>query len=291
MALSVEQVLAIAKATEAYDGVAPLDEATLLTLRNRPQDVTIWGDVRGFGLLVSTGSTTVGELSLVVLTQHRGTGLGRQLLLQAPPLPPGTTAWSHGDNPAAAALAEKHGWDRTRELWVMRRPSADLPPAPEAPEAVVVRGFEPGDEAELLRVNAAAFAHHPEQGSLDEAGLRERMSEPWFDPEGLITAWGVSTSSTTGGGSTTGGRLLAFHWTKRHSETDGEVYVVGVDPAAQGRGLGKLVTLLGLNHLAEAGVSAIHLYVEGDNTPAVKLYEGLGFTRAAADTHVQYTRR
>lgn len=272
MALTVEQVLAIAKATEAYDGVAPLDEATLLTLRNRPEDATIWGDVRGFGLLVGT------ELSLVVLTQHRGTGLGRQLLLRAPSLAAGTTAWSHGDNPAAARLAAAQGWERTRELWVMRRPVAGLPPAPETPDGIVVRGFEAGDEAELLRVNAAAFAHHPEQGSLDEAGLRERMAESWFDPAGLVTAW-------------EGEKLLAFHWTKRHSETEGEVYVVGVDPAAQGRGLGKLVTLLGLNHLAAVGVERIHLYVEGDNTPAVRLYEGLGFTRAAADTHVQYTRR
>lgn len=277
MALTVDQVLAIAKATEAYDGVAPLDEATLLTLRNRPEDATIWGDVRGFGLLVSTGSTTGGELSLVVLTQHRGTGLGRQLLLRAPSLPAGTTAWSHGDNPAAARLAATQGWVRTRELWVMRRPVSGLPPAPETPDGIVVRGFEAGDEAELLRVNAAAFAHHPEQGSLDEAGLRERMAESWFDPAGLVTAW-------------EGEKLLAFHWTKRHSETEGEVYVVGVDPAAQGRGLGKLVTLLGLNHLAGVGVERIHLYVEGDNTPAVRLYEGLGFTRAAADTHVQYTR-
>ncbi|WP_406026847.1 mycothiol synthase [Nocardioides sp. NBC_00850] len=272
MALTVEQVLAIAKATEAYDGVAPLDEATLLTLRNRPEDATIWGDVRGFGLMIGT------ELSLVVLTQHRGVGLGRQLLLRAPALAPGTTAWSHGDNPAAARLAATQGWERTRELWVMRRPVAGLPPAPETPDGIVVRGFEPGDEAELLRVNAAAFAHHPEQGSLDEAGLRERMAESWFDPSGLVTAW-------------EGDKLLAFHWTKRHSKTEGEVYVVGVDPAAQGRGLGKLVTLLGLNHLAAVGVERIHLYVEGDNTPAVRLYEGLGFTRAAADTHVQYTRR
>jgi mycothiol synthase len=271
MALTVEQVLAIAKATEAYDGVAPLDEATLLTLRNRPEDATIWGDVRGFGLLIGA------ELSLVVLTQHRGVGLGRQLLLRAPSLPAGATAWSHGDNPAAARLAAAQGWERNRELWVMRRPVVGLAPAPETPDGIVVRGFEPGDEAELLRVNAAAFAHHPEQGSLEEDGLRERMAESWFDPAGLVTAWEDE-------------KLLAFHWTKRHSETEGEVYVVGVDPVAQGRGLGKLVTLLGLNHLAAVGVERIHLYVEGDNTPAVRLYEGLGFTRTAADTHVQYTR-
>ena len=32
------------------------------------------------------------------------------------------------------------------------------------------------------------------------------------------------------------------------------------------------------------------LYVESDNVPAVRLYEGLGFTHAPADTHVMYVR-
>ena len=47
------------------------------------------------------------------------------------------------------------------------------------------------------------------------------------------------------------GALLGFHWTKVHSADLGEVYVVGVDPAAQGRGLGATLTLVGLHHLAE----------------------------------------
>ncbi|MEP9382431.1 mycothiol synthase [Nocardioides sp. KR10-350] len=285
-------VTGIASLTAAADGVAPLDEATLLTVRHHPERVRTWGDNRGFGLLVGR------ELSLVVLPHHRGTGLGTRLLAEAPlpePTPDGpVTAWSHGDHPAAAALAASHGWRRARELWVMRRPAAGLPPLGPAPDGVDVRGFRPGDESELLRVNAAAFAHHPEQGSLDRAGLEERMGEPWFDADGLIEAW-VSTGSTIGGGSTSGERLLGFHWTKRHSETLGEVYVVGISPDAQGRGLGRYLTLAGLHHLAarsddRPGVDEIHLYVEADNEPAVRLYSGLGFTHAQADTHVQYVR-
>lgn len=274
-------VMAIARAAEEADGVAPLDEATLLTLRHRPAEVAVWGDERGVGLLAGS------DLSLVVLPEHRGTGLG-SALLDAAPLPDRSvspvTAWSHGDHPAARALAASHGWERVRELWVMRRPSAGLPPVPAAGEDIVVRGFRPGDEAELLRVNAAAFAHHPEQGSLDADGLAERMAESWFDADGLIEAW-VSTGSTTDTP-----RLLGFHWTKRHSADLGEVYVVGIDPSAQGRGLGRLLTAAGLAHLAEAGVAEIHLYVEADNTPAVSLYSGLGFTHAETDTHVQYVR-
>jgi mycothiol synthase len=142
---------------------------------------------------------------------------------------------------------------------------------------VTVRGFRPGDEEEILRVNAAAFAHHPEQGALSLADLRERMAEPWFEPEGLLEAWDDQT-----------GELLGFHWTKRHSPSLGEVYVVGISPAAQGRGLGRLLTEAGLRHLAD--VAEVHLYVEADNAPAVRLYSGLGFTHASADTHLQFAR-
>ena len=56
------------------------------------------------------------------------------------------------------------------------------------------------------------------------------------------------------------------------------MYVVGIDPAAQGRGLGKLLTLAGLHHLAGLGVAEVLLYVESDNAPAVAVYSGLGFT-------------
>jgi mycothiol synthase len=124
-------------------------------------------------------------------------------------------------------------------------------------------------------VNAAAFAHHPEQGSMDAANLAERMAEPWFDPAGLLVA-------------DTGDGLLAFHWTKQHSETLGEVYVVAVDPAAQGRGLGRAITAAGLDHLASRGVRRIILYVESDNAPAVATYSRLGFRHSS--THVQYAR-
>jgi mycothiol synthase len=159
----------------------------------------------------------------------------------------------------------------------MHRPAARPLPAWSVPEGIELRGFRPGDEEELLRVNAAAFAHHPEQGSLTRAGLEERMAEPWFSADGLLTAW-------------SGDRLMAFHWTKQHSPASGEVYVVGVSPDAQGRGLGRLVTLAGLDHLASLGVEDVHLYVESDNAAAVALYSGLGFTHTPADTHVQYRR-
>ena len=188
------------------------------------------------------------------------------------------SAWSHGDHPAAAALA------RTPRLRAGPVAVGDADgrraqplPALVVPDGLSVRGYTPDDAADVVRVNAAAFAHHPEQGAMDAADLAERMAEPWFDPAGLLLA-------------SDGDRLLGFHWTKQHSPELGEVYVVGIDPAAQGRGLGKLLTLAGLHHLAGLGVAEVLLYVESDNAPAVAVYSGLGFTHADADTHVMYPR-
>jgi mycothiol synthase len=199
---------------------------------------------------------------------------------EAPVPPAPVTAWSHGNHPAAAALAARAGFDRVRDLWVMRRRMSMLLPAMPPGSAVRVRSYRDADRDELLRVNAAAFASHPEQGAMDAADLARRMAEPWFSAAGLLVA--ESRDSP--------GSLLGFHWTKRHSDALGEVYVVGVDPATQGRGVGRLLTLAGLHHLTGLGVAEVLLYVESDNAPAVRTYAGLGFTHADTDTHVMYRR-
>ena len=61
--------------------------------------------------------------------------------------------------------------------------------------------------------------------------------------------------------------------------------VLGVDPDAQGLGLGRALVIHGLDHLArerhcETGI----LYVAADNAAAVGLYQALGFTTKRTDT-------
>jgi len=255
----------------------PLDEAMSIRLKNHGLEGAGLWLVGGDGFALAHESA----VDLAVAPEARGAGLGRELAEAALAGEAPVTAWSHGDHPAAARLAAAYGLERARELWVMRRPASAALPDVVAPLGIAVRSYRPQDASEVVRVNAAAFAHHPEQGSMDETELAERMAEDWFDPAGLLVA---DTAAGTGHG------LLGFHWTKQHSRELGEVYVIGIDPAAQGRGLGRLLTAAGLAHLRDAGVDEVLLYVESDNAAGRRLYGGLGFTHAAADTHVQYRR-
>jgi mycothiol synthase len=269
--VDLADIEAISAASAEADGIDPLDEGAWRRLRHHGDELTTYVEPgRGF-------SAVDGDVvHLVVAPEARSHGLGGRLLASALDGRGGPwQAWSHGDHPAAAALARATGFERTRALWVMRRSLHDLTPLAILPEGV--RTFAPGDEDELVRVNAAAFAHHPEQGNMDRAELAERMAEPWFDPEGLLLA-------------VDGDRLLGFHWTKLHHYGEGEVYVVGIDPAAQGAGLGRALTLAGLHHLAAKGARRVHLYVESDNAAALRIYSGLGFTHTGSDTHTQYHR-
>jgi mycothiol synthase len=185
--------------------------------------------------------------------------------------------WAHGDLPAAAALAARAGLTRTRALWRMSRPLSVPLPAPRLAPGITVRTFVPGqDEREWLAVNGRAFAGHPEQGRWTEEDIDRREREPWFDPGGFFLA-------------VRDGRLAGFHWTKMHPAGGpdggavGEVYVLGVDPAEQGTGLGRALSLIGLDYLRDRGLAEVMLYVEESNPAAIRLYGSLGFSRVATD--------
>ena len=187
--------------------------------------------------------------------------------------------WAHGTLEPARATASALGLTAVRELIQMRRSLQDIA-EPAVPDGIRIRSYAgPADDAELLRVNNAAFAGHPEQGGWDPAQLAERRAEPWFDPNGLFLAFDTATET-----------LVGFHWTKVHADEPnlGEVYVVGVDPSAQGRGLGQALTSVGVawlaRRLAGTGDPTVLLYVESDNLPALRTYQRLGFSVHSVDT-------
>lgn len=268
-------------AAAALDGRSALNEAALLHLSRAREGVQhVLAHVRlpdgqseelvGYAQLEAAAEFDSGQL--VVAPTARRTGVGTALLARLAELSPRRLqVWAIGNSAAAQALAARVGLVPARELLVMTRPLADLPPAAPLPAGVTVRSFVPGqDEQPWLRVNARAFASHPEQGAVSADDLADRMAEAWFDPDGFLLA-------------IRGGELVGFHWTKRHSDQLGEVYVLGVDPEAGGKGLGSALLDLGLLHLQQQGLTEVELYVEGDHERAVRLYEGRGFRTASRD--------
>lgn len=282
-------VLALAARAEASDGSAPLSEQFRLSVESDDPDVThLLSYAAGLGL-VGYAQSRPGSgdeptsAELVVSPESRRRGVGSALLAR---LPGDARVWSHATGPAAGAAAEfarARGLEPVRSLHVMGRSLVDGPPWPPAavPERYAVRHFEPGrDEAAWVAVNAAAFASHPEQGSLTRRDLEQRMAQPWWDPEGLILLVEVADPDV----------IAAFHWTKVDPPggTTGEVYVVGVAPDRQGEGLGKAVTVLGLDHLRGRGLRDVVLYVDEENVAAVHTYTRLGFTDR--EVHRQFAR-
>jgi mycothiol synthase len=279
----------------AVDGVSPLSEQPLLSLTapsGRVRHLLGYAgqELAGYAQLdPASGTEASGEL--FVAPEARRHGLGRALVEASLQAAPEARLWAHGNLPGAKALAAGTGLTAVRELHKMARAltEADLAPAATTlPPGFTARAFEPGrDEQAWLATNAAAFVHHPEQGRLSLADLQERMAQPWFDAAGFIL---VEADASPG-------EVAAFHWTKvdpeQRSSTDparpaGEVYVVGVHPAYQGRGLGRPVTALGLAHLAGLGLTEVVLYVDGDNQAAIRTYTGLGFRSIMVD--VMYSR-
>jgi mycothiol synthase len=174
------------------------------------------------------------------------------------------SVWVSRPTPDHDTLARLAGLTQGREIFQMRRPL----PADDPPAGFVTRPFRVSeDEDAWLTVNNRAFVGHEDQSAWDRDRLRQRMAEPWFDPDGFLLH-------------ERDGRLAGFCWTKIHSATDpplGEIHIIAVDPDFTGLGLGRALTLAGLSWLHRQGLGEGMLYVDATNAPALGLYRSLGF--------------
>lgn len=324
----LEAVALLVEAATEADGVHPLSEHVMLHLRYggegparhllvfaRDADSGAPERLAAYAHLDPTDEVEGSSAEIVVHPGLRRHGIGRLVVhsLEAASPDGRLRLWAHGQLPGGRALAASLGYRSARELWQMRRTLDGALPGIDLPDGYALRSFVPGaDDESWVAVNAAAFAHHPEQGSWTLEDLRRRMAEPWFDPAGFFV---VDTAD---------GSMAGFHWTKVHGGADahehshehlgelgldalggdalggdalgggedpdghghdpiGEVYVVGVAPAHQGHRLGRPLTLAGLHHLHARGLSQAMLYVDADNAAAIHTYSGLGFTRWDVD--------
>lgn len=256
--------LQLAESAAEIDGHWPINETSRIALREgQPLRVD---EERGnlFAFAIATGNEPV---EIVVHPNHRNKGLGSALMRDL--IARGETSfWAHGALPAARKLAEDFELIPTRTILLMSRNSGTHLPLPEQS----IRTFRPGDEEQIVAVNAKAFASHPEQGEMTVQSMRLLMTEPWFDPNGLFIAERE-------------GQIAGFHWTKKFDGV-GEVYVIGVSPDLQGSGIGRDLLVAGLNHMSDC--ERIDLFVEESNSAAISIYEQYGFTERSRD--INYDR-
>lgn len=277
----VNAVRALLTRARHADGIDPLSERFRMRLGEATAAVVParGGECAAYGAVLDDGT-----VELVVDPGRRRRGIGSALLTHLVANGEVRTIWAHGDLTPAHAFAARHGLRRLRTLHLLSRPLGPTDAGADVafPTGYTLRPFRPGEEDAWLGVNAAAFARHPEQGRVDRRALDALMREPWFDPADLLLLWGPE------------GDLAGSHWTKIDPGATvpgpdgpvptGEVYVLAVAPAHQGRGLSGPLTRAGMTHLARRGLPAVILYVDADNAPAMATYRRLGFASISADT-------
>lgn len=289
--LAAERIIA---AATQHDGQSPLSDEARLAAARGTRTALLFDEHEQ---PVALGVLGDGELDLVVHPEHRGHGIGSAALntLLERAGAERLSAWSHGVNPAADTILRRAGFTPVRTLLRFSLDPALLP-APDAvpglPDGFTLRAYQPGDEDEpgdaaaWTRVNAAAFADHPEQGALTVDDFLTRTAEPWFSAEDLLLAHDPA------------GELAGSAWVKTtHGPSSGpgsspvcetELYAIGVRPDLAGRGLGGALNRAALSRMSAHRPTQVTLYVEGDNEPALAMYRGAGYTERSRSQ--QWTR-
>jgi mycothiol synthase len=285
-----ESVLALIKAAHDFDGTPAIAEHVLLHLRHGGDKsdshlvIEENKEVIAYAHLDSTDLVAGPSVEAVVHPQHRGKGLGARILKEAINICGNRTRiWSHGDLPAAKAIAASLKLERIWSNLLMSKSLGEIQPAI---SKCPIRTFIPSlDNQAFLALNNKVFANYPDQGGWSEDDLKVRVNEDWFQKEGFFVAENK-------------GELIGFCWTKIHGahthshngsdddhghEALGEIYVLAVNPDYKGQGIGRDLTITGLNYLKYQGLNNVMLYVGVENKPAFKLYKSLGFNEFGSD--------
>ena len=285
-----ESVLALIKAAHDFDGTPPIAEHVLLHLRHGGDKLDSHivleenNQVIAYAHLDTTDLVAGPSVEAVVHPSHRGKGLGSLILKEAIKVcGDKTRIWSHGDLPAAKAIAASLKLERLWSNLLMSKSLGDIKPVT---SKYSIRTFIPDfDNQAFLSLNNKVFAEYPDQGGWSEDDLKVRVNEEWFDEKGFFVAEDKD-------------ELIGFCWTKvhgahTHSHTGGEddhghdalgeIYVLAVNPDYKGQGVGRDLTITGLNYLKYQGLNNVMLYVGVENKPAFNLYKSLGFNEFGSD--------
>jgi mycothiol synthase len=285
-----QQVLDLIQRSAIFDNSPPIAEHILLHLRHggdKSDSHLVHQEqskVIGYAHLDQTDLVAGPSVELVVDPDHRSFGIGKQLLSKAVEIcGQNLRLWVHGENEAAAALADSFNFEKIRAVLQMQKQLTDIEKLPKMDPKIIIRSFLPGlDSNDWLSLNNKVFKDHPEQSDWQLSDLNHRLGEEWFDERGFFIA-------------SLNNQMIGSTWTKIHGALThdhggshdhlaiGEIYITAVDPDYSGSGLGRALTITALNYLKYQGLTDAMLYVDFDNTRALKLYNSLGFTESGKD--------
>jgi mycothiol synthase len=283
-------VLDLIQRSAIFDNSPPIAEHILLHLRHGGDKSDshlvhqVQSKVIGYAHLDQTDLVTGPSVELVVDPDHRSFGIGKQLLSKAVEIcGQNLRLWVHGENEAAAALANSFNFEKIRAVLQMQKQLINIEKLPEIDPKIIIRNFLPGlDSNDWLSLNNKVFKDHPEQSDWKLSDLNHRLGEEWFDEKGFFIA-------------SLNNQMIGSTWTKIHGALThdhggshdhpaiGEIYITAVDPAYSGSGLGRALTITALNYLKYQGLTDAMLYVDFDNARALKLYKSLGFAESGKD--------
>jgi mycothiol synthase len=285
-----QQVLDLIQRSTIFDNSPTMAEHILLHLRHGGDKsdshlvVEETSKVIGYAHLDQTDLVAGPSVELVVDPDHRSFGIGKKLLSKAVEIcGQNLRLWVHGENETAAALANSFNFEKIRTVLQMQKQLTDIEKLPEIDPKIVIRSFLPGlDSNDWLSLNNKVFKDHPEQSDWQLSDLNHRLGEEWFDEKGFF----IASLNNQMIGSTwikIHGALTHDHGGSHDHPAIGEIYITAVDPAYSGSGLGRALTFTALNYLKYQGLKDAMLYVDFDNTRALRLYKSLGFTESSKD--------
>lgn len=130
---------------------------------------------------------------------------------------------------------------------------------------VTIRPARRGDAIDLVEIEVGAF---PEDDRFSVRQIRRLIDNPRAivlaaECDGRVVGWSVA--------------LIRSHRRWR----SGRIYGVAVAGRYKGRGIGRALIASSIEHMSAAGIDRVYLEVRTGNTPAIALYESLGFEAIA----------
>ncbi len=233
------------------------------------------GKIIGFIALTPETFTRRVLVECLVHPEHRRRGVAGRLLEQATRRATEMKAMLmhvsvDRDNRQARALLSGLGFRMARRFLEMKLELDGTVAAAETSGDLVIRLMRRGEEEMLTRLQNRAFTgtwgYNP--NTIEDTAYWLRLCGG--SPEDVVLVLAENTPA-------------GYCWTRLDCDPappghrKGYVFMLGVDPAYRGRGIGRLALKAGLSHLKDKGVRTVELTVDSRNNAAHRLYLAAGF--------------